>query len=194
MKEFILNTTFLCLFIFVTSCSQKEKLPPPVTSVEQAKTLTAGKTWKVVDVATISGSVESIFDKDKSKKEPISVPSVESLNWLSTNKETENNSDFENSFYNDSRKISMALNKDSVAITTGLDAKEQIFSINNERDENKPDGIKLTLTGESKSFGSMGAGKFTATYYILGANEKKLYLLTPNKLNGSKVVFLLETK
>jgi len=40
----------------------------------------------------------------------------------------------------------------------------------------------------------MGASKFTATYYILGASEKKLYLLTPNKLNDLKVVFLLETK
>ena len=75
-----------------------------------------------------------------------------------------------------------------------MDAVRQVFSFNNDSEENEPKGLKLRLTGESKAFADMGASKFTATYYILGASENKLYLLTPNKLNGAKVVFLLEGK
>ncbi len=83
---------------------------------------------------------------------------------------------------------------DSIAITTGMDSKEQIFSINNISEESKPDGLKLTFTGDIESFDNMGISNYTITYYILGANEKKLYLLSPNKLNRLNVVFLLESK
>ena len=83
---------------------------------------------------------------------------------------------------------------DSIAITTGMDSKEQIFSINNISEESKPDGLKLTFTGDSEYFDNMGISNYTTTYNILGANEKKLYLLSPNKLNRLNVVFLLESK
>ena len=83
---------------------------------------------------------------------------------------------------------------DSIAITTGMDSKEQIFSINNISEESKPDGLKLTFTGDIESFDNMGISNYTITYYILGANERKLYLLSPNKLNRLNVVFLLESK
>ena len=83
---------------------------------------------------------------------------------------------------------------DSIAITTGMDSKEQIFSINNISEESKPDGLKLTFTGDGEYFDNMGISNYTTTYNILGANEKKLYLLSPNKLNRLNVVFLLESK
>lgn len=194
MKKIIITTAVVSLSILVTSCSQKEKLPPPVNTVEEAKTLITGKTWKVVDVATISGIQISFFDKDHSKNELVVAPATESLNWLSNKKEAENSSEFINSFYNKSLEISIALNKDSIATTTGLDTKEQTFLINNDSEENEPKGLKLLLIGESQAFAGMGTSKFTATYYILGANEKKLYLLTPNKLNDLKVVYLLESE
>ncbi len=180
--------------LFIVSCKQSEKLPPPVSTVEQAKTLVLEKVWQVTDVPTISGSRKSIFDNDQPKNETVVAPAVEGLNWLGTKKEADNQSEFLKSFYEDKLKISIAFNNDSIATATGMDAERQLFSINNNSQENEPKGIKLTLTGESKAFADMGASKFTATYYILGASEKKLYLLTPNKLNDLKVVFLLETK
>ncbi len=194
MKKIILNSAILSISLFTVSCKQKEKLPPPVSTVEQAKTLVLEKVWQVTDVATISGSRKSLFDNDQPKNETVVAPNVETLNWLGAKKEADNQSEFLKSFYEDKLKTSIAFNKDSIATTTGMDAEKQVFSINNNSEENEPKGIKLTLTGESKTFADMGASKFTATYYILGASEKKLYLLTPNKLNDLKVVFLLETK
>lgn len=194
MKKIILHSAILSISLFVVSCKQSEKLPPPVSTVEQAKKLIQEKVWQVTDVATISGSRKSLFDKEQPKNETVVAPAVETLNWLGTKKDAENQSEFLKSFYEDNLKISLAFNKDSIATATGMDAARQVFSINNNSEENEPKGIKLTLTGESKVFESMGASKFTATYYILGASEKKLYLLTPNKLNDLKVVFLLETK
>jgi len=194
MKKIILHSTILSISLFFVSCTHTEKLPPPVSSVEQAKTLLKGKVWQVTDVATISGSGISFFDKDELKNEPVVAPAIETLNWLGTKKESDNQSEFMNSFYKDNLKISIAFNQDSIATTMGMDAQKQLFSISNIGKENEPKGIKLLLTGESKAFSNMGVSKFTATYYILGANEKKLYLLTPNKVNDLKVVFLLETK
>ena len=194
MKRIILNSAILSMSLFIVSCKQSEKLPPPVSTVEQARTLVSEKVWQVTDVATISGSRKSIFDNNQPKNETVVAPAVESLNWLGSKKEADNQSEFLKSFYEDKLKISIAFNNDSIATATGMDAERQLFSINNNSQENEPKGIKLTLTGESKAFADMGASKFTATYYILGASEKKLYLLTPNKLNDLKVVFLLETK
>ena len=45
------------------------------------------------------------------------------------------------------------------------------------------------LTGDRKTFAEMGITKATITYYILGANDNKLYLLTPNEMNNLKVFF-----
>jgi len=192
MKNITFYATILSLSVCLFSCKKKEKLPPVLATVEEAKKLLSDKTWQVVDVATVEG--QSIFDNDKTKSERIVPPVTEALTWLSTKEGAKKNSDFTSTFYKDNLKISIALNNDSVATTTGLEADKQIFSINNGTEENEPKGIKLTLTGESKSFAEMGVNKATTTYYILGANENKLYLLTPNKINSLKVVFLLESK
>lgn len=102
------------------------------------------------------------------------------------------------SFYKENfitfKKISFTFNKDSIATTTGLNADKQVFSINNTLKENEANGIKLMLTGDSKTFAEMGNTKAAITYYILGANDSKLYLLTPNEMNDLKVVFLLTSK
>ena len=194
MKQIILITAILSITLFVASCIQTEKLPPSIGTIDQAKTLLTGKVWQVIDVATISGSRKSLFETNQSNNETIVAPAKEALNWLSSKKGTVSNTDFINSFYQENLKISIALNKDSIATTTGMDTQKQIFSINNISEKNEPKGLKLSLSDDSKAFAEMGAGNFTATYFILGANEKKLYLLTPNELNGLKVVLLLEAK
>lgn len=165
-----------------------------MNTVQQAKALLTNKVWHVVAVGTILGSSTSVFQEDQVMNETVAAPAVANLHWLSASKASDDKSDFTNSFYEESLKISLAFNKDSIATTTGMDAVRQVFSFNNDSEENEPKGLKLKLTGESKAFADMGASKFTATYYILGASENKLYLLTPNKLNGAKVVFLLEGK
>lgn len=194
MSKKRLITAIASIALLVVSCTKTEKLPPPVSTVEQAKTLLTGKVWQVVDVGFISGLRISVFDNEQSKKDTIVQPATESVKWLSAEKKSDDKFDITNSFYEESLGISIGLNKDSIATTTGLEAQKQVFSITDESEENEPKGIKLLLTGESKTFADMGASKVTATYYILGASEKKLYLLTPNTLNRSKVVFLLEAK
>lgn len=194
MKQILFTTAILSIILFVASCSQTEKLPPPIGTVNQATALLTGKVWQVTDVATISGSRKSLFENEQSNNETIVAPAKEALNWLSSKKETVTNTDFMNAYYKKNLKISIALNKDSIATTKGMDAQQQIFSINNYSEKFEPKGLKLILSHDSKTFTEMGAGKFTATYYILGANEKKLYLLTPNELNGLQVVLLLEAK
>jgi hypothetical protein len=198
MKKYIYYSSFLVLCISFFSCKPKEKLPPAVSSVIDAQKLITGKTWQVIDVATITGSRKSIFDEDKPKTEAIIAPDVVKLNWFSKIKGIDTATDFMGSFYKDNfikfKKISFAFNKDSIATSTGLDADKQVFSINNTVKENEANGIKLTLTGDSKTFAEMGITKATITYYILGANDNKLYLLTPNEMNNLKVVFLLEAK
>ena len=161
--------------------------------MDEVKKIIAGKTWQVYDVATISGSRKPAFDSDKPKNETVVAPGTEALNWFSQMKGIDTATDFMGSFYKESfikfKKISLAFNNDSVATATGMDADRQIFSINNNAIENEPSGIKLTLTGEM-----MDMGKVTATYYVLGANQNTLYLLTPNEVNELKVVFLLKGK
>lgn len=167
-------------------------------SVEEAQKLIVGKSWQVTDVATISGSRISAFDDDKSKKETVVAPAVETLNWFSKIKGIDTATDFMGAFYKENfikfKKLSMAFNKDSIATTTGMGAEQQIFSINNNIKESEPNGLKLTFTGDMKGFSDMDMSKGTATYYILGANQNSLYLLTPNQMNDLKVVFLLKAK
>lgn len=198
MKKYIYYSTILVLCISFFSCKPKEKLPPAVSSVVDAQKLLTGKTWQVIDVATITGSRKSIFDEDKPKTEAVVAPEVDKLNWFSKIKGVDTATDFMGSFYKENfikfKKISFTFNKDSIATATGLDADKQVFSINNIVKENEANGIKLTLTGDSKTFAEMGITKATITYYILGANDNKLYLLTPNEMNNLKVVFLLESK
>ncbi len=194
MKKITLITTLLSLSIFVASCTKTEKLPAPVETVEQAKKIITGKHWKVTDVATISGSRKSRFDDDETKKEAVVAPAVELLNWLSNKSEKANSEEFISSYYDKALKVSIDLNKDSIAVTEGLQAQEQIYAIIIDSEEKKSSSLKLTLTGVDKEFAAMGGGKFTSTYYILGASENKLYLLTPNTLNDLKVVYLLESK
>lgn len=192
MKKYLLQTA-LFLTIICTSCSSnKPTIPPPVKSVAEAKTLLAGKKWQVTSVATISGSQGSLFDEE-SKKAAIEAPNVTSLNWLSPVKDIDNTK-FIAEYCEKSLQVSIALDKDSTATTTGMDAEKQIYSFDNNNDEEEPKGIALFLTQKSEGTGPMGAGVFTTTYYILGANENTLYLLTPNKLNNSKVVYLLQAK
>lgn len=194
MKKITTHIAILLISLSIISCSETEKLPPAVSSVEKAKTLLSGKTWQVIDVATVSGLQMTVFDEDPAKKVAAPAPTPESLSWLSARKGAEKDNEFINDFYNKNLKISIALDKDSVATTTGMDSKSQTYSIEKTSGDDAPEGVKLLLTGESEAFGEMGASKFTATYYILGANEKKLYLITPNELNRQKVVFLLEAK
>jgi hypothetical protein len=194
MKQIFFTTAILSIILFVASCIQTEKIPPSIGTIDQATALLTGKVWQVTDVATISGSRKSLFENEQSNNETIVAPAKEALNWLSSKKGTVTNTDFINAYYKKNLKISIALNKDSIATTKGMDAQQQIFSINNYSEKNEPKGLKLSLSGGGEGFSEMGAGKFTATYYILGANEKKLYLLTPNELNGLQVVLLLEAK
>ena len=194
MRKIIINIAILVISLSIISCTETEKLPPAVSSVEEAKTLLAGKTWQVVDVATVSGSSISFFDEDPAKKVAAPAPTPESLTWLSARKGADKENEFIKEFYDKNLKITIALDKDSVATTTGMDNKSQTYSIENTSGDDDPKGIKFLLTGEDASFADMGPSKFTATYYILGASEKKLYLLTPNQLNRQKVVFLLEAK
>ncbi len=194
MKKIILITALFSLSVFLHSCQTKEKLPPPVDTVENAKKLISGKVWKVIDIATISGSRKSAFGDNESKTETIVAPAVDKLNWLSNKSEKENSEEFITEYYDKSLKISIGLNPDSMATTEGLQAQKQIYAIVKDSEEGKGSSLKLTLTGEDKEFASMGGGKFTTTYYILGASENKLYLLTPNKLNDLKVVYVLEAK
>ena len=100
MKNFIRSTFLLLLSMFFISCSQIEKLPLPVSTIEQAKSFIVVKDFKVIDVATISESQESFFDKDKLEKHNSLAPTTESLNWLSNKKAGKNYSEFANSFYN----------------------------------------------------------------------------------------------
>ena len=195
------KTFYLVIFAFSISlfaCKKEEKLPPAVSNVGEAKKLIMGKTWKVVDVATVSGSASSSFDTGKSKTETVITPIL--LEWFSDIKGIDTTTSFSGSFYREQfvkfKKISLSFNKDSVATCTGMDmgGDKQIFSVNDDVEENKPKGIKLTLAGSGEGFAGMSASKFTATYYILGANQNKLYLLTPNKMNSMKVVILLESK
>ncbi len=186
----------LCICFY--SCKQKEELPPAISNVEEATKLLSNKTWQVIDVATISGSRKSAFDNDKPKNETVVAPQLDKLNWFSDIRGIDTATDFMGSFYKESfikfKKISIGFNKESIATTTGFDADKQIFSLNNIVIENEANGLKLTLIGDDKTFAQMGVNKVTTTYYILGANENKLYLLTPNKLNDLKVVFLLASK
>lgn len=193
MIKNITHAAFLFAIVCVASCSSnKQTIPPPVKTVAEAKTLLAGKKWQVVSVATISGSQESLFDKE-SKSATIEVPTSTSLNWLSPKKDKDNTT-FIAEYCEKSMKISIALDKDSTATTTGLEVEKQTYSIGNNSAEDEPKGVALFLTQKSEGTGPMGAGVFTTTYYILGANENTLFLLTPNKLNSSKVVYLLEAK
>lgn len=191
MKKLTLHTALLFAIICVISCSQnKQTIPPPVTDVAATKTLLAGKKWQVSSVATVSGSQESLFDNDQLKTAAVVAPRAESLNWLSATKDDKNNQ-FIADFCKKSLDISIALNKDSVATTTGLEVAKQTYTIDNNKDAEEPKGMALFLTQKGEGAGPMGAGEFTTTYYILGASENKLYLLTPNKLNGLQVVYLL---
>ncbi len=194
MKKISIYIAILVSTLFIVSCTQTEKLPPAVSSVAEVATRLKGKTWQVVDIATVTGLQISYFDKDPANKVPAAAPATENLNWLSARKGAEKNNEFINEYYDKNLKISFAFNNDSVVTTTGMDAQKQIFSIENSKNDDKTKGIKLLLTGEGEPFENMGVSKFTATYYILGANEKKLILLTPNELNRAKVVYLLEAE
>jgi hypothetical protein len=194
MKKLVIHFTLMFVIICVVSCSQnKQTLPPPVKSVSEAKTLLAGKKWQVTSVATVIGSQESLFDNEPSKNAAELAMKAASLNWLSVKKD-KNNSEFTASCCAKNLQVSISLDKDSIATTTGLEVSKQNYSIDYNKEENESKGIALFLTQKNEGSGLMSDGTFTSTYFILGANENKLYLLTPNKLNNLKVVYLLEAK
>jgi hypothetical protein len=194
MKKIVIHFVLILVIICVVSCSEnKQTIPPPVKSIVEAKSLLAGKKWQVTSVATVIGSQESLFDNDPSKSAAVSAMKSASLNWLSPKKD-KNNSEFTASYCAKNLQVSISLDKDSIATTTGLEVSKQHYSIDFNKDENEPKGIALFLTQKNDGTGLMSDGTFTSTYYILGANENKLYLLTPNKLNNLKVVYLLEAK
>lgn len=191
MKKLFLLPLALALCLLLLSNKPIPKLPLPVISTQEARKLILGKIWKVVAVATISGSSTSYFDEKPAKNAAVELPDIAALKWLVPTTD-ENWSEFTNNFYTECFEISLAFNNDSLAVTTGLAAKNQVFSIQNNIEEDKPNGLNFTLSGEDQSFAELGVNTFTATYYILGADEKYLYVLTPNKLNDLKVVFLLK--
>ena len=125
----MLNSAILSIASFFASCTQSEKLPPPVCTVEQAKTIIRGKFWQVADVITISGNQQSLSNNDPSKKETIAKPATKAFNWLTTKKEKVSHAAFMNSFYKDNLKISTTLNKNCIATTTtAMDAQNKYFN------------------------------------------------------------------
>ncbi len=170
------------------------KLPLPVTTIKSAQTLIANKTWQVIDVASVTGSRVSKFDKPLTT--PITIPNTNTLKWLSQTKGLDDTADFILKFKKESfdkyKKISITLNNDSLAKTTGLEVANQLYTITDTPVEKEQNGIKLKLISTTTMFGN--PAKFTATYYILGINNNFLYLLSPNTMDEEKLVFLLEAK
>jgi hypothetical protein len=191
------------LAIMVVSCkpskkSSTEKIPVAANNVAAVQKAIANKTWQVIDVATINGSRVSKFAKPESSTENIVAPNVIKLSWLSEIKGLNDTKDFAAKFTKESfdkyKTISMQLKNDSIALLTGMEVANQKYTLNDVQEDKEPNGIKLKLISYGKPFESMGETKFTATYYVLGINDKMLYLLTPNTLNEEKLVFLLEAK
>ncbi len=176
--------------------SSTEKLPTAINDIAAIQKIITGKTFTVLDAATILGSYESPFDKPKTN-EIIVAPNVSKINWFSAKKSSKDTTDFiakfEKETFEKFKKISLNFSNDSIAIATGIEAINHIYKITDSTEEKEQKGLKLKLTYNMEATSAkMGMSKFTATYYILGVNEKYLYLLTPNKLNDEKVFFLLE--
>jgi hypothetical protein len=187
--------------ILIVSCkpsktSSTEKIPTIVNDVPKVQKLIANKTWQVIDVATINGSRVSKFAKPESSAETIFAPNVIKLSWLSEIKGLEDSKDFAAKFMKESfdkyKIISMQLKNDSIATLTGKEVTSQKYVITDAPKDNEANGLKLKLVYNATAFGNVS--KMTETYYVLGINDKILYLLTPNTLNEEKVVFLLEAK
>ncbi len=191
----------LIIIVLAFGCKPKvksstEKIPAVETNIATIKKIIANKTWQVIDAATIIGSRPSAFAKPESPANTITAPNVANLKWFSEIKGLDNATDFTLKFYKESfdkyKKISLLLNKDTVATTTGLEKAKQMYTINDAAVSNEANGVKLKLAYSGTAFGNVS--KMTATYYVLGINEKMLYLLTPNTMNEEKIVFLLEAK
>ncbi len=206
MKNLKITFAIAIISLYCISCKSKlksstENIPTAVSNVLEAKKLLIGKTWKVIDVSTIAGSYESRFEKENANAEAVVAPDKKKLNWIGEKKSLNDTSDWQLKFIKEAfekyEKISFNFTNDSLAIVTGGEAINQSYVITDSTVDKEQKGLKLKLTYTAEATSTaIGAGKFTATYYVLGANDKYLYLLTPNKLNSEKLVFLLrnETK
>jgi hypothetical protein len=185
MKNF--NTPILFLVtLFAVACSG-EKTPPIATSAEDSYKLIVGKTWNLSDmgIATSMGIVElKVMDEGAKYERPATV------NWYGEAKDL---SDFEKEIFEEDKQISLTLNADNTASSIGLNMEGEVtYEIVSETSDEGIYGIALNLSFEDEMFGNVST--MTSSYYVLGASETKLYLLSPRTINDKKVVLLLESK
>ena len=190
--------TALILILSITACNKNAKptLPALVTNKDEAAKLIVGKKWQVVDVATVSGSYKPYTKFAADPFDSVTIPAPAKLNWFSAIKKvdtTTNSGKFFNENFTNYKKIIFNLNNDSIAKITGQDSTKQTYTINQNTRPNTFKGLNLCFAQliSTSAFGNM---KTLATYYILGATENTLLLLTPNEYNEEDVVFFMETK
>ncbi|CAN5475855.1 hypothetical protein BH09BAC3_BH09BAC3_34560 [soil metagenome] len=186
MKRKSLSILLLITVISIISCGKKQgegassdETPSPVKTVAEAKSIMTGKKWSVTDVALKPYE----FGNDKN----LTI----SYDWFSVAKDL---GEFEKKEESKFLNSTIELSADTTAVTSGIGLVGlQKYLLTDIPVEGKSEGIRLELSGNSndEDFKDM---EMTYTYYVLGANDKRLLLQTPNSINNRPVVLMLEIK
>jgi hypothetical protein len=180
----------LSSFLFF-ACSSEKTPPSPVSLAETQKILIAKK-WKVVDVGIVqaegSASVKAVENETKITA-PISVKWINEMDFSKMKMPG-----FYKNYLEKAKKITFDIGEKNNIKTTGMDFYgEESYKITDEKDDKNQIGIRLIISGKNKSFEMASqVGTIQMTYFILGIDQKRLYLNTDGSLNKQKIVYLLE--
>lgn len=187
MKNKTSALMLLMVSYLLAACTKQDKVPASPSSIADIQQFISGKTWKVVDLgivtATVSAEAQVVENTSK-------IVRPAAVRWLGEEKEL---GAFEKDILEQEKLVTMQFNADSAAILKGmkLSGKQQYY-LTDKKEEDNLEGIKLKISGETEMFGSQST--ITYTYFILGASEDKLYVLSPRDINRKQVVVLLEAK
>lgn len=179
MKKFI---TAFTLIVLLYSCTEKKQSIPPVAeSGEMIQNLIRGKRFKTEKLALLSP-----FKMDKENPYP----------WFDEMKDT---SSFFKNYEKERMAFSLFFSSDSAATIQDKDKKiSGVWKVENDQDDEGVTGLYIKISYEDDSMnlfpGQTGPAIMTASYKVLGIDEKQIFLETPFGYNRSKVLVLMKAE
>ena len=156
----------------VISCTPKIEMPPPAISDQAAAKILKGKKWNVTRMASLGTSPNG----------------KQSYTWLD---EQQNVTEFVKKSYDKLAATQFTFVSDTLANVEGVEdallAQSYWVALDENVDVSAPI-LKFTFAGEGD------LSKLTYSYPIYGISENALLLGTPNTINESEVVLLMEAK
>ncbi|TMI65028.1 MAG: hypothetical protein E6H07_03660 [Bacteroidetes bacterium] len=171
------------LAVVIYSCSNSDKQPAsrfpdyPV-SVATVKEAVKGKSFSVVEVATIS---------------PFAMDKENPYEWMDGKKDS---SAHTMEFRNDRLQTKMKFLNDSiVSLTDDYKTTDVAYRFDTTPGPPKKGNMALLLSIPNSNMlmpGTTTPMLMTYTYYVHGADDKRLFLQTPRTFNNQKVMILLK--